>query len=143
MPSSVRADLDDFAAQLNALQTALEQERAALEGHQVAALETATVAKTAALEVLAEERFGNGLTERISAADPGEREKCEQLHTQCLDLARQLRDYNLVNGKILHRSHNSIREIINILSGKRAGGLYGQSGQPTADSQAGDSIAKA
>ncbi|MFT7651385.1 MAG: flagellar biosynthesis/type III secretory pathway chaperone [Candidatus Azotimanducaceae bacterium] len=63
--------------------------------------------------------------------------------TAHLALATKLRDSNLVNGKILNQSQNSIREIINILSGKRHNGLYGEAGQPMPDANSGDAIAKA
>ena len=53
-------------------------------------------------------------------------------HVLLAQLATQARDYNLVNGKILHRSQQSVREILGIMSGQSIDGLYGQSGQQDA-----------
>ncbi len=58
-------------------------------------------------------------------------------HKKLLQLARTARDSNLVNGKILHRTQQSIREILGILSGTSLDGLYGQKGQQTATQLAG------
>ncbi len=59
-------------------------------------------------------------------------DELEEDHKSLLDLAQTARDSNLVNGKILHRSQQSVREILSILSGKSLDGLYGQSGQQSA-----------
>lgn len=143
MANPVQVELDSFSSALNSLETALTAERRALEAHDLAEIEQATLDKTVAIEILAEPRFGKPLADKIASLAGAERTECEQVHAQYLNFARELRDSNLVNGKILNRSQNSVREIINILSGKRADGLYGESGQPTADPNAGGPIARA
>ena len=52
-------------------------------------------------------------------------------HKKLIELAVTARDSNLVNGKILHRTQQSVREILGILSGTSLDGLYGQSGEQT------------
>ena len=67
-----------------------------------------------------------------------------QRYDSILTALQQARDSNLVNGKLLARSQNSVREILNLLSGRRQDGLYSQSGQPKGDADGGGkSIAEA
>ena len=143
MSVPVEQDLIAFQSHLVQLGEALDAERQALESHDVSALEQATLRKNTVLEALTTPNYGPALADRIDKLEANSRKKCEQLHSQCLAMTAQLRDSNLVNGKILNRSQNSLREIINILNGKRSDGLYGQSGQPALESQSGEAIAKA
>jgi flagellar biosynthesis/type III secretory pathway chaperone len=126
----------DLQASLVELEALLEIERQALKARDLALLQSNTEAKEAVVNELKQ------LATR-AAADRSTLPQGELLHKSMLDLARQVRDSNLVNGKILHRSQQSVREAINVLSGKTLDGLYGHSGQPTADVDANQEIAKA
>mgnify|MGYP006164896413 CR=1 FL=1 len=95
-----------------------------------------------AVNNLTNPQFGETLRQKIEQLPPTIRQKCDEMHTAHLTLATKLRDSNLVNGKILNRSQNSIREIINTLSGKRHNGLYGETGQPMPDANSGAAVAK-
>ena len=116
-----------LAERFNALLSLLDRERAAITAHDGAALDALVAEKNqlcqdiAALLAQAPE-----LTARQNV------DELEEDHKTLLDLAQTARDSNLVNGKILHRSQQSVREILSILSGKRLDGLYGQSGQQSA-----------
>ncbi len=64
-------------------------------------------------------------------------------HKKFCALLTEVRDFNLVNGKILAKSQQFVREAITVLSGKTLDGLYGHSGQPTTDKDSGPAIARA
>ncbi len=66
---------------------------------------------------------------QAAAAETNAESEFDPSHILLAQLATQARDYNLVNGKILHRSQQSVREILGIMSGQSIDGLYGQSGQ--------------
>ena len=60
-----------------------------------------------------------------------------------VELAQQVQQDNLVNGKIMRRSQRALGELIDILSGKPDQGLYDTSGQTISTSQHSAAIAKA
>ena len=127
----------------------LERERAALVAHDGAALDACVLDKQTLCEHIAT-TLGSApqLAAKLQRAtdpsvDPAEHDLDED-HKSLLELAISARDYNLVNGKILHRSQQSVREILGILSGKSLDGLYGQTGQQNAASTpGGHAIARA
>lgn len=144
------------AAQLrehfNALLECLEQERAALVAHDGNALDICVAHKQALCERIAKTLENApalaAALQRAAAsqanADPQSSSELDEDHKSLLELAITARDSNLVNGKILHRSQQSVREILGILSGKSLDGLYGQTGQQNAASaSAGHAIARA
>ncbi len=141
--SSADEILTAFEQRLAKLAELLDKEREALRLHQVEQLAAITAEKQAACESLAAEAFSATLPELIKAAPDGVREQLELRHTSALTLAQQVRDSNLVNGKILHRSQKSISDLLNILSGKPLDGLYGTSGQTVAARDSKHAIAKA
>ena len=105
----------------------LEQERSALTAHDGAALDSVVAEKNRVCQEIA--------AALAAAPELTERQNFDELdddHKSLLNLAQLARDSNLVNGKILHRSQQSVREILSILSGKSLDGLYEQSGQQTA-----------
>jgi len=122
------------------LENLLEKERTSLTTHDNVALSVVTEQKRLVCESIGSALKANpALTDLIRSADTNDYsgDNCAELdvdHKILLDLARSARDSNLVNGKILHRSQQSLREILGILSGKSFDGLYGQSGQQTAAS---------
>ncbi len=82
------------------------------------------------------------LAEQIQAADPAHVQELDRLHKSLLKLADQAQEYNAVNGKIVHRSQQSVRDLIHLISGMDAELLYGNQGQTMASAQ-GTAIARA
>ena len=82
------------------------------------------------------------LPEQIRSADPNQIPELEHLHTSLLAKADQAQEYNAVNGKIVHRSQQSVRDLIHLISGMDAELLYGNQGQTMATAK-GTAIAKA
>ena len=110
-----------------ALLALLDEEREAITAHDGSALDVLVADKNQLCqEIAALLAEAPELTARQNV------DELEEDHKRLLELAQTARDSNLVNGKILHRSQQSVREILSILSGKSLDGLYGQSGQQTA-----------
>lgn len=82
------------------------------------------------------------LSQRIAVLSETERRRLEPLHRTLVELARQTQDYNAVNGKIVRRSQQSVRELLNLMSGTDNGPLYGQQGHALGSAQ-GTAIARA
>ena len=145
--SKLRAEVDQSLTELAALfermDFVLAAERQALENHDLTALTEATEEKQAVCESLAEPKFTHALVEQIGKLEPQDRSECELAHKNIMSRARSIRDFNLVNGKVINRSQNVVREMINVLSGRDASGLYGESGQPAANGPKSGAIAKA
>ncbi len=120
-------NLEILTAQFQALLDLLEQERAALIAHDGAELEAVVGEKNRVCQEIA-----NRLAESPELTGRQNFDELDDDHKSLLNLAQLARDSNLVNGKILHRSQQSVREILSILSGKSLDGLYEQSGQQTA-----------
>ena len=112
----------------------LAEERNALTAHDGEALDGCVERKAAVCQAISQTlNSAPALAAELQrASDPQPEDDIDADHKSLLALARAARDSNLVNGKILHRSQQSIREILGILSGKSLDGLYGQSGQHTA-----------
>lgn len=125
--SDKKTKISALSAQFQALLELLDEERAALTAHDGAALDALTARKNDLCQTIAADLAA--APELTASQELGE---LDEDHKTLLDLAQQARDSNLVNGKILHRSQQSVREILSILSGKSLDGLYGQSGQQTA-----------
>ena len=128
------ATISELATLLDAMSDVLTLERNALEQRDADQLAQCSEQKDHICKQLAQARFGDDLTSEIGKLPPEERDKCELLHRREFDRLIELRDLNLVNGKILNRSQHSVRELLNILSGRSQHGLYGESGQPKNDS---------
>ena len=112
-----------------ALNLCLQAERDALVKHDREALERCVESKDRLCQQIAatlKHEDAKPLATLLSQDTP---EELEPDHRKLFDLATTARESNLVNGKILHRSQQSLREILFILSGKDLDGLYGQSGQ--------------
>ena len=147
-PKSEMATLQTYFQDLLEI---LQQERAALTAHDGTALDTVVARKNELCQQLSSAlQASPGISARINASNPSadtEGEVPSELdadHKLLLELAASARDSNLVNGKILQRSQQSVREILGILSGKSLDGLYGQTGQQTAVPEPGsNAIARA
>ncbi len=125
--SDNQSNLETLTAQFQELLDLLEQERTALTAHDGTALDAVVAEKNRVCQEIADCLAG--------APELTARQNFDELdddHKSLLNLAQLARDSNLVNGKILHRSQQSVREILSILSGKSLDGLYEQSGQQTA-----------
>ena len=119
-----------------ALITLLNDERDALIHHDGERLESLSAEKLKvcnhiSLQLEASPALGQKIAQ-AAAADSQAESEFDPSHVLLAQLATQARDYNLVNGKILHRSQQSVREILGIMSGQSIDGLYGQSGQQDA-----------
>lgn len=119
----------------------LTQEREALVAHDGLNLETCSAKKLLVCRQIDQQlKDSPQLAQMIGQAGNTDEVSSAQFdphHILLAQLARKARDYNLVNGKILHRSQQSVREILGIMSGQSIDGLYGQSGQQNAKSDAG------
>lgn len=82
------------------------------------------------------------LSSQIANFDDTERATLEPLHKRLVSACEKSREYNAVNGKIVHRSQQSVRELIKLMSGTETELLYEESGQTRAKAQ-GTAIAKA
>ena len=82
------------------------------------------------------------LPEQLESCSGQERTELDRLHTSLLELADRAQEYNAVNGKIVRRSQQSVRDLIHIISGMDAEVLYGHQGQTMASAQ-GTAIARA
>lgn len=67
---------------------------------------------------------GTPLRSLLARVGPSERDKLEPLHTLLTTLAWECRHYNAVNGKVIHRSRQSVAELARILSGTDADSTY-------------------
>jgi|GEM_PF-1463458 len=119
-----------------ALIALLNEERDALIHHDGGRLESLSGQKLEVCNHISRELEASpALGKKIALAAAAEAEadpEFDPSHVLLAKLASQARDYNLVNGKILHRSQQSVREILGIMSGQSIDGLYGQSGQQDA-----------
>lgn len=128
-------DSDESALEtlFQALIALLNDERDALIHHDGARLEALSAKKLEVCNHINEQlAAAPALGQKIARAAARETQADSQFdpsHVLLAQLATQARDYNLVNGKILHRSQQSVREILGIMSGQSIDGLYGQSGQ--------------
>ncbi|MEZ5558418.1 MAG: flagellar protein FlgN [Pseudomonadales bacterium] len=123
----------------------LQEERQALVDRSLPALGRITDAKLRAcadLEHAVDVLGPVPLRERIAELPESARAKLEPLHTRLIELARLTQEYNTVNGKIVRRSQQSVRELINLMSGKDTELLYGDQGHTVASRQ-GTAIARA
>jgi flagellar biosynthesis/type III secretory pathway chaperone len=84
---------------------------------------------------------------QIAALPEPDRVALEPAHARLVDLAGKTQECNAVNGKIVRRSQQSVRELMHLMSGKDTDALYSEQGytaqgQPQARSQ-GTAIARA
>ena len=134
--------LTGLAEQLTCI---LAAERTALTERNLAALAEATDSKVAVcrqIETATRALGPTPLREQIAGLDEARRAALEPLHKKLVAASETSREYNAVNGKIVQRSQQSVRELIKLMSGTEADLLYGESGRTTANAQ-GIAIAKA
>ena len=124
--------LETLTADYQALLASLEEERDALRGRSYEALASATQLKS---EVCAriEQRLNDmpmALADWVEA-ESERNEKVELLHTRLCAVAREAKDFNAVNGKVISRSQQSVRELIGVFNGHDPHALYGAHGATT------------
>ena len=121
---------------LTRLQSLLRDEKDALVHHDAEALALLAPQKLELCQALSSFDFAQ-LKQQIDQLEPSVHQKqCEKRHTLLVELARQVRDSNVVNGMVMNRTQQSISDLIKILSGKPRNGLYGTTGQPVAGGDA-------
>lgn len=128
-----------------ALAELLEKEQRALIDRDLDGLHRITDEKLqicGQMERVLQEMGPEPLTERLAALPEASRAKLEPLHRSLLAEAARSRDSNAVNGKIIRRSQQSVRELLNLMSGTDTDLLYGEHGQARAKGQ-GAAIARA
>ena len=108
----------------------LENERSALRARSLNNLHDATEAKSRACASIesALGTLGAPLAELIEEVDAASRIRLDVLHRQVRELAREAKDSNAVNGRIIHRSQQSVRDLISILGDNHQDELYGEQG---------------
>lgn len=120
-------------------------ERAALTQRDPSALAEALDKKTELCRHIEHRGLALGdepLTAQLAARAESEREVLEPLHKNLVTATETAQEYNAVNGKIVMRSQQSVRELIHLISGMDAELLYGEQGQTLATAQ-GTAIARA
>jgi flagellar biosynthesis/type III secretory pathway chaperone len=87
------------------------------------------------------------LRRQIDAFPSSRRQTLEPMHQRLLDLAAETQKCNAVNGKIVHRSQQSVRELMHLMSGTDTDPLYSSQGYrsqgPSLGSTTGPAITKA
>jgi flagellar biosynthesis/type III secretory pathway chaperone len=123
--------LEQLIEQFTLLETILGEERTALERRNCDQLLDATGRKHGCALQIGQleaqlERALNGtpLRDMLNLLTPHERGEFEPLHTSLMRLATQCRHHNAVNGKVVHRSRQSVAELARILSGTDADSIY-------------------
>ena len=108
----------------------LEDDRSALRSRSLETLQGATEAKSRTCASIESALTGLGapLGELIEEVDAASRTRLDALHKHLRELAREAKDSNAVNGRIIHRSQQSVRDLISILGDNHQDELYGEQG---------------
>ena len=127
-------NLADTLRMLQGLQESLigtlEQEREALRNRSFELLGKATEQKLAVCQQIEAslQALPAPVADLIDGAPEDSQPELELHHTRLCELAREAKDLNAVNGKIISRSQQSVRELIGALNGHDAHALYGAQG---------------
>ena len=133
---------DDFTGLL----TALENEQRALRCRDAEQLAAAAEHKQALCRTIEQKAtlFPHALADQIDALPADAQAELRPRHKTLMRLAREAQDFNAVNGMVIQRSQQSVRELIGIVSGLERDALYGAHGAADpAASAAGTAIARA
>ena len=142
---SVESTISSLLTLTDELNELLVREKAALIARDVPLLAELTEHKLLVCNQLDDATAALGdvpLGERIAGLAAPERERLEPLHRTLLERAAETQECNLVNGKIVHRSQQSVRELIQLMSGTDTETTYGDRGQTQATGR-GSAIAEA
>ena len=131
MTSALQQTLERLIEQFSRLKQILADESDALDRRDPDALLNAAGAKHACAvqigqleEQLNRDLDGAPLRDLLKGFDAYQRRIFEPLHTSLTTLAWECRHYNAVNGKVIHRSRQSVAELARILSGTDADSTY-------------------
>ena len=131
----------EFAQQLLAV---LHQERAALSGHDAAAMESVVADKQQVADQLEKQSHARdhllhagghgpgpqGLQSFIASAEPHMQRELSSLWQDLAQLLKQCREENQINGGVIEGSQRSIREALAILRGDpQTNETYGKAGK--------------
>lgn len=140
-------DLECFTAELLEV---LRGERQALVARSLSDLERLTAEKARLCQQLDTAVAGLGaitLDEQVAALPAPWRGRLEPRREQLRELAAEVQKCNAVNGKIVHRSQQSVRELMHLMSGTDTEPLYSAQGYrapgTTLGRSSGTAIAKA
>ncbi len=130
-PEDLSSTLQTLLGLQEALIGTLEQERAALKDQSYSRLGEATERKSAVCQQIEDQLrlLPAPLADLVEQAPADARQNLDAHHTRLCALAREAKDLNAVNGKIVHRSQRSVRELIGVLNGHDAYALYGAEGR--------------
>jgi flagellar biosynthesis/type III secretory pathway chaperone len=105
----------------------LHNERQALIARALPELQTLTDEKAelcGAMDAALADLGPTPLREQIAALPEARRTTLQLLHARLLESARSIQEWNAVNGKIVHRSQQSIRELMHLMSGTDTDALH-------------------
>ena len=137
--SSVETSIAEVKRHLTSLTALLLEEREALGQRDAQLLADVTQRKEHRCDLLQQ-----ALANLSSlAANLNDLPAANTAKQELLQLAQQAKESNLVNGKILHRSRQSLSELKQIICGNKLDGLYGESGRAQASQPDQPTIAKA
>lgn len=135
-PGELGALIERLIGHAGDLQNALQSETDALAAADFQLIADAAAHKdgiTRALEhtqrALEVALRGRTLRDTIATASPAVQAELEPLHTLLKDRLEQCRHRNAVNGKVVHRSRQSIAELSRILTGTHAAPTYTANGR--------------
>lgn len=109
----------------------LQRERRALVERTLAELDGLTAEKArlcSALDAAVAELGPTPLRRQIDEFPPSRRQVLEPVHQRLVELAAETQKCNAVNGKIVHRSQQSVRELMHLMSGTDTDPLYSSHG---------------
>lgn len=128
----------------------LQSERRALIDRALPKLEAITVEKGTlcrAIDAAAAELGPLPLRHQIAELAQPHRARLAAAHERLLELAGDVQKSNAVNGKIVHRSQQSVRELMRLMSGTETDALYSAQGyqaqRPSLAGAPGTAIARA
>ena len=136
MSNPLDQQLNTIEQVLTQLQSLLGDEETALVHHDAPRLATIAPQKLELCQALSRYDLAQLKQQITQLQSVAYRDKCEARHTLLVELARQVRDSNVVNGMVMNRTQQSVNDLIRILSGKPRNGLYGTTGQPVAGGDA-------
>lgn len=113
------------------LRDVLQSERRALIDRAVPELEAVTAEKgnlCRTIDATVAELGPIPLRQQITALTEPDRARLAAAHEDLLALVRDVQNCNAVNGKIVHRSQQSVRALMHLMSGTETDALYSAQG---------------
>lgn len=131
LPEIIERVLSDIERCTAELLEVLRDERQVLVARSLSELERLTAEKARLCQQLDAAVAGLGavsLDEQIEALPPSWRSRLAPRREQLRALAAEVQKCNAVNGKIVHRSQQSVRELMHLMSGTDTEPLYSAQG---------------